>query len=302
MYHRISDEFIEPNWLAVSPSQFTRQLEFIQQNYRPMHLTELVDALQQRSLPRRAIVITFDDGYCDNFQQALPLLETAKVPATVFVTSGHIGSRREFWWDELKRLVLFPTSVPGHLSLSICGQDYGWSTASLKDRQAAHEALQNLLRPLPPDEQDKVLDHLAGWAGLERNVLRPAYRTMTTAELTELAKSKFIEIGAHTVNHPILPAVSIETQRPEICESRSQLEMFLGQPVLTFAYPNGDFTTETAQVVKEAGFKAACTTMDGYVTAGDNLFQLRRCAVNNWVMATFKEKLAYFFSEHSRRD
>src|SRR5262249_41133353 len=102
------------------------QLEVIRRYGFPVRLQQLVGALRDSKVPNRAVVVTFDDGYADNLHQAKPLLERYDIPATVFVTVGQVGSRREFWWDELDRLLLQPGTLPAKLCLSSNGSVYEW--------------------------------------------------------------------------------------------------------------------------------------------------------------------------------
>ncbi len=298
MYHRISDTSIEPNWLAVSPTNFTDHVQYLKQTFNTMRLTDLVESIKDGSLPDRSVAITFDDGYSDNLTHALPVLESFTVPATIFVTTNHVDSDRELWWDEMKHFLLEPLYVPPRLSLQVTDCAYSWPTVTPEDRLVAHCALENLMRPLPADVNDAILDHLATWAGSPRK-LRPAYRTVTTPQLTKLAEHPLIEVGAHTITHPILPVLSLEAQFNEIVGSRYMLEKMIHQPVHSFAYPNGDFTEQTRKLVDAAGFRSACTTINGRVEPGDDVFRLRRCAVNDWGIALFKKNLEAFFHDRS---
>lgn len=294
MYHRISDVTVTPNWLAVSPNQFARQLEHIRQEYCPIRLLDLIAHVRSGSIPHRAVAVTFDDGYYDNLTGALPLLEAARIPATVFVTAGFIDSPREFWWDELARFTLEAQNTPCSLELVIQGHNYIWEMASAKQRQAAYSELKELVKPLTSAAIERVLNELATWSGLER-ALRPAYRTMTSLELRQMAHSEFIDIGAHTVTHPILPTQSLDAQYDEIVDSRRRLEAIINRPVRTFAYPNGDFTKETTKIVEQAGFVGACTTKTGRVERNQDPFTLRRFPVNDWDVGTFEDNLAAYF-------
>ncbi|MCX6043821.1 MAG: polysaccharide deacetylase family protein [Chloroflexi bacterium] len=298
MYHRISDTSIEPNWLAVSPKNFAAHVQYLKQTFNPMRLTDLVESIKDGSLPDRSVAITFDDGYSDNLTHALPVLESFAVPATIFVTTTYVDSNREPWWDEMKHFLLAPRCVPAQLSIQVADGDYSWPTVTLEDRLAAHQELENLMRPLPVPVNDAILDHLATWAGSHRK-LRPAYRTVTMPQLTQLAEHPLIELGAHTLTHPILPTLTPEDQFNEIVGSRYMLEKMIHQPVLSFAYPNGDFTEETRKLVNAAGFNTACTTINGRVEPGDDVFCLRRCAVNDWDIALFKKNLEAFFHDRS---
>jgi peptidoglycan/xylan/chitin deacetylase (PgdA/CDA1 family) len=262
-----------------------------------MRFLDLVDAARQNSLPKRAVVVTFDDGYVDNFYQAHPILQFAQIPATVFVTSGQIDNPYGFWCDELERVLLLTEYLPSRLRLCVQDKEYRWSTTSARERQVAHRSIYRLLKPLPAVDQLSVLGYLADWAGVERTK-RSDYRAMTSAELIQLARDGLVEVGAHTVTHPTLSAFSADAQYQEIVGSRQTLEAIIGSPVLAFAYPYGmaqDFTEETVKIVEAAGFRAACTAIPGTVEAGHDLFRLPRHWVHNWDLETFKQNLESYF-------
>jgi peptidoglycan/xylan/chitin deacetylase (PgdA/CDA1 family) len=290
LYHRIIDISPDLYALTVSPEHFAQHLEYLRQTCHPMRLLDLAAAIQQHALPQRSVAITFDDGYRDNYSQALSLLKAAEVPATVFVVSGAIDSPHEFWWDELERLLLLPPHPPGCLKLRVQGKDHAWPTTSEGQRQLARKALHGLLRDLAATERASILAELADWAGLHRTG-RPDYRAMTALELGELTQGGLLDLGAHTVSHPVLSSLSINDQYAEISDSRQRLESITGRPVLTFAYPYGAFTNQTVDMVKAVGFRAACTTVYGSVESGADRFRLQRFAVKDWDLETFKERL-----------
>jgi peptidoglycan/xylan/chitin deacetylase (PgdA/CDA1 family) len=297
LYHRVASLPSDAYSLAVSPGHFEQQLDYICRTCQPMRLIDLVDALQQRLLPHRAVAITFDDGYVDNFEHAYPLLRSTGIPATVFVVSEKIGSLREFWWDELERALLLPRQLPENLRITIAGREHEWHLDSLEERRQAHRTLQGLLRPLDADSREALLDELAEWAGVVQKG-RPGYRTMTISQLVELARSEVVDIGGHTMTHPRLPALSVDAQRTEVVGGRQRLESLIGDSILTFAYPYGtrqDFTDSTVDIVRAAGFRAACTTLPGSVEPADDVFRLRRCAVFDWSADLFKRQLESFF-------
>ena len=112
----------DPWQLAVTPSHFAEHLEVIRRHGRPLAVRDLTRALADGRTPRRAIVVTFDDGYADNLHHALPLLERHDVPATMFIAAGCVGRLDGFWWDQLERLILTPGDLPPTLRLEIRGQ------------------------------------------------------------------------------------------------------------------------------------------------------------------------------------
>ena len=300
LYHRVAESISDPWSLAVKPAHFAEHLEVIKKRARVLSVEELVAAVAGNKLPRRAVVITFDDGYADNLLNGKPLLEKNDCPATVFVTTGFAGSDREFWWDELDRLFLQPGALPSSLRLTVGSKDYSWDLGEAarygeaafhtnerwrawqKDdpcsRQLLYRSLWELMHPLPEGERQRVRDDLVSWAGADRSP-RATHRALSSDELRELAEGGLIEIGCHTVTHPKLAALGLDAQRDEINRSKSRLEELLNRGIKSFAYPYGrpcDYTAGTVAAVKEAGFDSACSTSNGLVHRRSSLFELPR--------------------------
>ena len=303
MYHRVFEPAVDPWKLSVSPQNFAEQLAYLRQHHPVLSLQELSKHLQNHTLPRRAVVVTFDDGYCDNFQNAKPLLEKYDVPATVFVTTGHVNQAREFWSDELDRLLLFPT-VSGSIRLTIDQMTYHWrldqephpTNDPTSSQAQIYFELHRLLQPLSHPERCKVLKCLRPQLEGE-NEYRPPYRAMTSAEILQMAKGGLVQIGAHTVTHSMLSTQSTSDQKWEMVESRAWLEELVGYPVTLFAYPYGDMGSDTAQIAQEVGFVAACTTIQKSVTTKSKLFQLPRYSVENWDGDEFGRRLSAMFNQ-----
>ena len=133
MYHRVAEVDSDPWGLCVSPRHFSEQLEVLTEYGTPLGLSRFIQALNRGRLPPRPIVVTFDDGYIDNLSHATPLLERYEVPATIFLVSGAMGRRREFWWDELERVLLQPGPLPKDLQLTIAGNLQSWSLGGATD-------------------------------------------------------------------------------------------------------------------------------------------------------------------------
>lgn len=279
MYHRVAEVPTDPHRLCVSPQHFAEQLEVLRRHAHPMRLRELDRALVRGNLPRRAVVLTFDDGYGDMLRTARPLLERHDVPATAFVTSGYLGSEREFWWDELERILLEPGELPAAPRLTI-GQrhrewmlgeaaTYGddafqrhrrWNYLRKRDptpRQRLYRILQELIMTLSEPERRDAMDQVRAWVGAALPV-RPSHRILSPSELIQLADGGLVEVGAHSVTHPMLSARTTAEQRFEIRQSKADLEKILGRPVRRFAYPFGEYNAETVALVEEAGFTSAC--------------------------------------------
>jgi peptidoglycan/xylan/chitin deacetylase (PgdA/CDA1 family) len=294
MYHRVFETSSDPWELCVSPKHFGLHLELLRRYFPVLSLKQLLKALRNAQLPKRGVVLTFDDGYADNLWNAKPLLEKYGLPATVFITSGSLDSRSEFWWDELERILLQPGKLPKRLHLNVRGRAYSWETTNLEDRKIAYFALHNKLQPLKPTERDPIMADLFAWAALDPTG-RSDYRPLATDELIQLAQGELVDIGAHAMTHPLLSAMTPSDQSAEIAGSRKKLEDIIGSRVDTFSYPYGNLSADTVGIVGKSGFVTALTTSEHPVRAGANPFQLGRFAVGDWGADRFKRRLDNFF-------
>jgi peptidoglycan/xylan/chitin deacetylase (PgdA/CDA1 family) len=297
MYHRVTNLPQDPYMLAVSPENFSDHLSHLKKTCTVLSLEELIAALDQKRLPPRAVAVTFDDAYVDTYTQALPLMQAAGVPATVFVAPGQVGSQREFWWDNLERIFLLPKHLPEQLSIKIDNMPYAWMLTSQNDRERVRADIYDHVKPLDSSEREAVLDKLAVWANLHLEG-RSQYYVVNREALSALAADPGITIGAHTINHVSLAHLPAVIQQQEIATSRAVLEDWLDKPVNTFAYPYGtadDYTQETARLVQACGLKIACTSVSGSIEHGANRFELNRCGVHNWPIDIFRKKMDGFF-------
>jgi peptidoglycan/xylan/chitin deacetylase (PgdA/CDA1 family) len=246
-------------------------------------------------------VVTFDDGYADNVETALPLLKQQRIPATVFLTTGAIDARREFWWDELARVLLEAGPLPGMLELRRGDWIYqqaldadamagvgvtghrswrAWEEPPTVRHRMYYELWQRLY-PLAHDRRQALLDDLLEWAGLEPR-MRRTHRLVSLAEAQQLAQESLIEIGAHTVTHPPLTTLDPVARDRELQKSKRVLEEMVRREVSSFAYPHGDHNTATVSAVRAAGFTAACTTAAATLSAASALLTLPRYQVLDW--------------------
>ncbi len=222
----------------------------------PVHFAEQMDVLSRIS-PRP--IVTFDDGYADNLFHALPILERYEIPAKFFIVSGALGRRIEMWWDALE-----------YLFLNVDGQD-----------ESAYQDAFNRIRPLRLAQQEEELFELFASRQLSRDA-SPERRMMTPTELLKLASSPLVEIGAHTVTHPVLSTLDAESQKVEIEGSKRTLEDLLGKSVSGFAYPNGmpdDYSWITSEMVKGAGFSHAYSAFEHNLA---DPFQMPRVMIRDW--------------------
>jgi len=318
LYHRVATLPTDPQRLAVTPDNFEAHLEIIKQKCVPVSLQHLVQGIAKRAVIPRSVAITFDDGAADNLTNAKPLLLKSGLPATVFVATGYSANGREYWWDEVDRILLQPSVLPEKLELRVNENVFSralgnanvydekeyvrfssWSAneQSPTERHQLYQQLIEFLLSLLPDDRLLAIEQLNNWAGKHEST-RPTHRPLTLHEVKQLADDGSIEIGAHTVSHSVMSSLPTDVQRREIVESKTHLEGILGHSIRSFAYPFGtlaDYTKETVGLVKEAGFEYACSNYKDVVQPGVDVFQLPRVIVRNWSGDEFQTQLENWF-------
>ncbi len=311
LYHRVAPLEHDPQWLAVAPPRFSEQMEILARDFQPMPLREMLRSALQGRLPRRAVAVTFDDGYADNLQWAKPILERHGVPGTVFVATDPISKPAEFWWDELGGLILETPRLPERLALRngfTCtfGEDPpargdGWHLMMPgpdTPRQAAYRELCGLIRPLPADVREAVMHEIAAALGSPR-LARENQRAMNADEIRQLAAGGQVEVGAHTVHHPVLSTLDLAAQRTELKESKDRLEQLVGGPVAAFSYPFGkttDYNRASVAAAREVGFECACSNFQGHVNSRVNPFEVPRYLVRDWSGEEFRREIGEWFA------
>ena len=270
IYHRV---LAQPDPLfpdEIDAVRFEQQLRYLKANFNIISLADAVEGLRNDSLPPRAACLTFDDGYADNATIALPILQRFGVHATVFVATGFIDGGR-MWNDTIIELV---RRSPATLDLSAAG--YGVFTLdSVAARQAAIKSLLDQLKYIPMEERLRQVEAIAALSA----VALPDDLMMSSAQVRQLHAAG-IEIGAHTIDHPILARLPAAEARQQIADGKAALEAMIGTPVNLFAYPNGkpgrDYLAEHVAMIEQLGFRAAVSTSWGAARHGNDLFQLPR--------------------------
>lgn len=266
--------------MCVTPEHFAEHLEVLS----ACLLVPLREVNSSRRLAGTAsVTITFDDGYADNLFQAYQLLERYATPATFFIATGYTGGTREFWWDELEKIIFQTARLPETISLSDDSGVRSFHIESDSPRMPLYLSLYEYLQPMPHEKRLEHLDELLR-CGHEPLAVRESHRTMTNNELSALAQSSRVEIGAHTVTHPLLASQPLAAQITEIRQSKAWLEGLIDRPVTSFSYPyggRGHYSGKTVQAVREAGFNHACTTAARYVGRRDTLYELPRFTITD---------------------
>ena len=321
LYHSVARTLSDPWGVRVQPRNFAEQMTVLREHAHPMSLPEFHAALDAGAVPARAVVVTFDDGYVDNLLVAKPVMIRHRVPGTVFVASGYVGSSREYWWDELDRLLLSPGALPRHFTVAVGDNTFnadlqgdaslsllkawrsrrwrGWQAACPTRRHPVYRDLWELLRKATTAQREAALESLRIKFN-RREGGRPTHRCVTLPQLRELAADGLIEIGAHTATHPSLGAISVDDQRREISESKAALEGMLQKAITSFAYPFGskdDYSQATIDLLKWAAFSRACSNFPEAISPQTDRFQLPRRVVQDWDGREFIAWLEKWFDD-----
>ena len=308
MYHRVATPRVDPWGLAVSPHNFAAHVDVLRRRRTPLTMADFVERMTRRTLPTNAVAVTFDDGYVDNLRRARPVLSAAAVPATLFVTTGAIGRTREFWWDEIARGILAREAAL-ECTVAIagvpCAMAFGGASREEIDgdawraweapRTARHSTYLDVwgrLRTAPVAEREAAMQRIR--EALDDVPAEPDAIPMNTRELDQMAADGLVEIGAHTVSHPVLTLLDPAAKRSEIGDSKRICEQVAGVSVSGLAYPHGAFDEDVRDAVRQAGFAWACTTVHECVRVGaSDPFALPRLFVEDWDRSTFERALQH---------
>jgi len=239
--------------------------------FNMLPLDKAVSCLKDGMLPSRAACITFDDGYADNHHIAVPILQRHGLTATFFIATGFLDGGR-MWNDTIIETMRACTMPVLDLSSLGLGQ---YTFGSIQDRQVAIAALVNKIKYRAMDERITTTEQIA-----KLGKVLPPHDLMMTSQQVKALRHAGMQIGAHTVTHPILARLADQQAREEIQSSRNFLEQLLSERVGLFAYPNGkpgeDYTPQNVALVRSLDFDAAVSTAWGASGSGDDLFQIRR--------------------------
>ncbi len=274
MFHRVlpKRDPIFPG--EVDAQRFAQICSWLRGWAHVLPLDEASARMQRGDLPARACVLTFDDGYADNVSVALPILQAHGLQATFFITTGFLGDGR-MWNDRIIEALRHAPSG----SLDLCAiSGVAGLRFELGDAASRRQAIDALLTAIKYQAMDERLNSVAqieaACGGVDQRAL------MMDDEGVRQLRAAGMQIGAHTVSHPILSSLDAAGMRQEIGDSKRYLEDLLREPISLFAYPNGkpgqDYNTQSVEQVKALGFNVAVSTAWGAARQGDSVFELPR--------------------------
>lgn len=281
-YHRIDDvkrpgfDTFAPN-VSASPAEFARQMDYLSVHYNVITCEHLnAWRLGKKELPTNPALITFDDGYYDNFANAYPILRERGLPAVIFLATDFIDSGSPFYWD-------YAAYCFSHTSLSNAELPIlGWCSwlDNIERNRVLIRWLDSIKR-IPEFEKKEALAVLPAVLGVDVPRDMSADLHLTWDHIREMSRNG-IEMGAHTVTHPILTRIHPSQVEDELVRSKRKIESEINKPVISFAYPNGqasDFSPGIVSLVEKAGYDLAFTLVDGttrYKNARENPLTIRR--------------------------
>lgn len=290
MYHRVltsagkQEFFVQPG-MFVTTISFEKHIAFLRERFEVVFFEDLVEKFQNGENMGGVCAVTFDDGWRDNYTNAFPILKKYRVPASIFLATGFVGTDRIFWPEEicyyLERNTINKFEFE-NLSSLLSGFFEEISKYHQGGRERFFDKSVETLKRYSPNERLKILEYFRGMFRAE-----PFPRQMLSwDEAREMLLSGLVRFGAHTVNHEILDQVSLQTAGDEISKSREEIELRLGSKVRTFAYPNGNYSKAIRMILSESGFNAAVTTQKGFLDRGRPLMEIPRISIHEDVSNT----------------
>lgn len=282
---------------TISQKRFRRHLQWLQKRFRFCTVADAAERLVAGSLDEDWCVLTFDDGYLNNVEGAFPVLQELGIPATVYLTTGFLDGE-ELWFDVARRALAAEPHGDEQTTPPWVAEELQRHLGSWPPTDDV-ETLMKRLKYLPAKNRLSAVDQLKA-SGLPLGV---AARPMSWDQAREL-RDAGIELGAHTVRHPILSRLEPDEQKREILGSVERLTEELGEPPRTFAMPNGsakDYDDHTLDILRRSGLQAACTTRRGPCKPGCDPFQLHRLGVGSDTTAVLDTRLSGFFDAGVRR-
>jgi peptidoglycan/xylan/chitin deacetylase (PgdA/CDA1 family) len=300
-YHRVlpserqRDSF-SSNAIVVTPETFELHLKFIRRFLRPVTPAEFTRKLASAEpFESRTCLVTFDDGWHDNMEYALPLLRKYGVPAVLFVPTDFPGGDRYFWYDRLSRLLFYARQHRGMADELF--DRLGARHVLTMDERGAREAIRSIISNLRSEPETVISNAMKELeVALSRAqpglCLRGEDYFMTWQQLAALAKSEVFFIGSHAVTHTSMTEIDLETVSEELTRSKTEIQQRLDVEPALFAYPNGNVNAQIADRVRDAGYALAFTTEVGFVSTSCSPWLLRRINMFEYAAGSRRTLLA----------
>lgn len=256
-YHGVSNDpaesFIDDGLVAPPVQTFEKQMDYMKRHYHVITFHEffqIINNNQSELLDGRKAIITFDDGYKNNYDVVFPILKKRDLRATVFLVTDCIEEGEMFWFEKISFLIkrtkkerLTLRTIPGKR----------WSIRRAKERLAAIRDIKRICKEVEDTERICILNELCESLGFETLKKGAPRIVLSWNEVIEMSEYG-IEFGSHTLSHPVLTRLDDRRLEAELAESKKSIEEKIGQEVVSFAYPGGTHNQRVQEAVKKAGY------------------------------------------------
>jgi peptidoglycan/xylan/chitin deacetylase (PgdA/CDA1 family) len=287
MYHRVIPynevrQGIQAG-MYVEPTTFEMHILYLKKYFNITSLHEIV-LIEKPEIfinnDKPICVLTFDDGWYDFYKYAFPILKEHNVPATVFLPTGFINTKKTFWTDQLIDIIINNNDInnnKSNMALSSVLNNI------IRRKGSIEKKIENAILQLKTYREDEIYEIITE---TKKNLVDTSDANdrafLNWDEVGEMAKSGLIKFGSHSENHKILKNLNENEIFEELCKSRDRLlsESFTDPSFIPFCYPNGDYNERIVKIVKEVGYHVAVTTENGWNGRGESLYNLQRVAIH----------------------
>lgn len=280
MYHAVVRSPLEvSDWCYLDEDSFFRQVQYLSENHEVISLSDAVELIKEEQIEGQKVVITFDDGFQNNYDIAFKILKEFRLPATIFLVTGLINTSKTLWYCLLNR------------AISNTSKDFiNWNGRGFKlsdpdSRSTASNVIQDMLKKY---EHHILMNNLVGIIKSLGDSIHNSvddtspYRILDLESIQEMSKSNLIEFGAHTDSHAILSLLSKQSLKTEISLSLESVYKLTGKPCRFFAYPNGkyeDYGEDIIKLLSQLGIIGSLTSVPGKNANGASLMELKRYGI-----------------------
>ena len=249
--------------ISATVDEFETQISFIRKYYNPISETQLINHIYHNEpLPPKPVMVTFDDGFDDNYLNAYPILKRYNVPATMFVSTAYIGGNEPIWFDWLASLCI--SASMKKIEIPVLKKSY--IINEYPDRELIYKDLIKVIREINNEVRLKVLDQLkVSYSDYMIHIDRSMSKFMNWNQVIEMSNDN-ITVGSHTVTHPIMSRLNNTEISYELNTSKEVIESHINKNIMSFSYPTGQATSFTNYILNEvinSGYKVAHTYIHG---------------------------------------
>jgi len=274
-YHGVTEREVN-DYCFVTEQDFEYQIKYLSRYFDVLPVDKAFGRNTNSSKPRA--IITFDDGFYNNYEHAFPILKKYNVPAVIFLSTAFIDTDRSVWFCYANEMI--EKTVKS--SIEWYGKIY--SLLDEGEKLASNYEIQESIKRKKIEEIYQDLNLLSEKLEVEMQILSNQYRMLDSAAIEDMVDSGLIEFGAHTHNHVILTTACKDSSRDEILTSIEKVKNLTGKDCRYFAYPNGgttDFSMEHKSMLKDAGIERSFSMIDGLSSIDDDMSAIKRLFVSS---------------------